>query len=184
MHFTPVASERSRALHRTSTRIKNSTKPTFIHQMPTFYRCPQCGEFFARIGKHGAEHRISCCGQELTALIVHAADDALAQQHLPFMTISGGFEANTLSVTVGTPPHPMEPDHHLEWIFVYTFQGGQFKFLQPNALPEATFALAGEDAYVYCDRPVCKGRQCKFNCKRGFVAYTWCNQHGLWQYAF
>lgn len=167
-----------------STRIKNSTKPQFIQHEPHFYRCSCCGQVLVQICSENQGATIQCCGEILHALSAHSASDALAEQHLPTMTISGGFESNTLTVNVGAPPHPMSTEHHLEWIYIYTFQGGQFQFLRPGALPEATFALAGNDAYVYCDRPVCKGNRCKFNCKRGFTAYSWCNQHGLWKLSF
>lgn len=179
-----TASGRSSTSLKTSTRIKNSTKPSFVQRAPTFYHCPQCGEFLVKITSGSDSVQICCCGQPLPALTPQKASDLLAEHHLPVMTISGGFESNTLTVNVGAAPHPMDEEHYLAWIYVYTFQGGQFKFLRPGDLPEATFALAGNDAYVYCDRPVCKGSQCKFNCKRGFTAYCWCNQHGLWQLSF
>lgn len=169
---------------KTSTRIKNSTKPSFIQPEPTFYRCPQCGQVLVTVNTHNDSTQIHCCGRALSALLAHTASDALAEQHLPLMTISGGFESNTLTVNVGASPHPMEENHRLDWIYLYTFEGGQFKFLRPADLPEARFALAGSDAYVYCDRPVCKGSKCKFNCKRGFTAWCWCNQHGLWKVSF
>jgi len=177
-------SGRAPAALKTSTRIKNSTKPSFIQREPTFYRCPQCGQVFVTVNTRSDDTQIHCCGTALSALIAHTASDALAEQHLPLMTISGGFESNTLTVNVGASPHPMEESHHLDWIYLYTFEGGQFKFLRPTDLPEARFALAGNDAYVYCDRPVCKGSKCKFNCKRGFTAWCWCNQHGLWKVSF
>lgn len=178
------ASGNTRPALRTSTRIKNSTKPSFLQSEPTFYHCPGCGQFLVTINTGFDSPQIQCCGATLSALIAHSASDALAEQHLPMMTISGGFEANTLRVNVGDSPHPMTQEHQLTWIYIYTFEGGQFKFLRPGDEPEATFALAGNDAYVYCDRPVCKGNKCKFNCKRGFTAYSWCNQHGLWRHAF
>lgn len=169
---------------KTSTRIKNSTKPSFIERAPIFYRCPDCGQFLVSISAGNEGTTIQCCGNTLSVLIAHDASDALAEEHLPVMVISGGFESNTLTVNVGASPHPMEPEHNLAWIYIYTFQGGQFTFLRPGELPVATFALAGNDAYVYCDRPVCKGNRCKFNCKRGFTAWCWCNQHGLWKQSF
>lgn len=171
----------NRASGKTSTRIKNSTKPSFIQREPTFYHCLCCGQFLVTIGSGSESTTMQCCGHTLSALAAHDASDALAEEHLPMMTISGGFDSNALTVNVGASPHPMEAAHHLAWIYIYTFQGGQFTFLLPGELPEATFALAGKDAYVYCDRPVCKGNRCKFSCKRGFTAYCWCNQHGLWK---
>lgn len=175
---------KARSSVRTSTRIKNSTKPWFIQHEPIFYHCSHCGQFLVQVGNNNATMQLYCCGEEIPALIPQNIDSLLATEHLPQMTISGGFESNTLSVNVGSSPHPMTQEHHLTWIYIYTFQGGQFKFLQPGDMPEATFALAEKDAYVYCDRPVCKGSKCKFNCKRGFTAYCWCNQHGLWKISF
>jgi superoxide reductase len=169
---------------KTSTRIKNSTKPSFIQREPTFYHCSSCGQFHVSLNSGNPCATIQCCGSNLPALTAYSASDAQAEQHLPLMEISGGFESNTLTVKVGASPHPMETEHHLAWIYIYTFQGGQFKFLQPGDSPEAIFALSGKDAYVYCDRPVCKGNRCKFNCKRGFTAFSWCNQHGLWKCSF
>lgn len=34
----------------------------------------------------------------------------------------------------------------------------------------AVFALAGEDAYAYCDKDPCE--MCSFRCKNGFVLYA------------
>ena len=44
-------------------------------------------------------------------------------------------------------------------------------------------ALADEDAYVYCDREVCRmGHEyCQFECKRGMVLYAHCTVHGLFR---
>ncbi|MCZ9147238.1 desulfoferrodoxin family protein [Escherichia albertii] len=179
-------SERVPSFFKVSTRIKNSTKPAFIQREPVFYHCSHCGQFFIQPGNNNNEMQHRCCSE--TMEILHAkntdTDTPLAKEHRPQMTISGGFESNTLSVCTGMPPHSMTEEHHLAWIYIYTFQGGQFKFLQPGDIPEATFALAEKDAYVYCDRRLCKGSKCKFNCKRGFTAYCWCNQHGLWKLTY
>jgi len=112
-----------------------------------------------------------------------AGDDnaLLAAEHRPHLVVTGGFDANQIQVKVGEPPHPMNATHAVEWIYLHTFQGGQIKFINGLTTPTATFALADEDAYVFCDRPVCLGRRCKFNCKKGFTAYAYCNRDGLWR---
>ncbi|WP_192458181.1 desulfoferrodoxin family protein [Musicola keenii] len=171
---------------RRSTRIRNSTKPAFNTPAPAFYRCDHCHRLVIAVQPTSPLScaSFSCCGAPMTALALQDADSPLAALHQPHMKVSGGFDANVLSVTVGEPLHPMAVEHHLEWIYLYTFQGGQLKFLKPGGKPGATFSLADDDAYVYCDRPVCKGSRCKFNCKRGFSAFCYCSQHGLWQCAF
>ncbi|CPR17209.1 desulfoferrodoxin family protein [Brenneria goodwinii] len=170
--------------HKTSTRVRNSTKPTFSTAAPAFYRCSRCRRLLVQQFAGQGTLSIICCGEPMVELKPHEPTDAAAEQHLPAMVVSGGFESNALSVTVGAPPHPMDGEHHLEWIYLYTFQGGQIKFIAPGDKPSAIFSLAESDAYVYCDRAVCKGNQCKFNCKRGFTAYAYCNRHGLWKNTF
>lgn len=174
----------NRPAHKISTRIANSSKPTFAVAEPVFYRCPRCARLFVQTRAGDGAALLRCCGETLYPLTPRDAADQEAARHLPVMVVSGGFESNALAVSVGEPPHPMTPEHHLEWIYLYTFQGGQLKFLAPGEPAAATFALAEKDAYVYCDRPVCKGSRCKFNCKRGFTAYAYCNRHGLWSARF
>ncbi|WJV61131.1 desulfoferrodoxin family protein [Pectobacteriaceae bacterium CE70] len=166
------------------TRIRNSTKPGFIVPEPIFYRCGQCRRLVVQTTLSEAATPVSCCGTPMSQLVAQEADSSLAGIHRITMVVSGGFDSNALSVTVGEPPHPMETGHYLEWIYLYTFQGGQIKFMLPGDLPSALFSLAEKDAYVYCDRAVCKGKRCKFNCKRGFCAFCYCSQHGLWRSAF
>lgn len=175
---------RTGAGHKTSTRIKNSTKPTFSAAAPLFYRCARCRRLMVQPFAGDGALSLACCGEAMSELTPRSPTDAEAGQHLPAMVVSGGFDSNALSVTVGLPPHPMENDHHLEWIYLYTFQGGQIKFIAPGDRAAAIFSLAEKDAYVYCDRTICKGSQCKFNCKRGFIAYAYCNRHGLWKNVF
>ena len=77
----------------------------------------------------------------------------------------------------------MTGDHRIEWIYVYDFQGGQFKYLPQGLSSRANFAFADEDAYAYCDRPICRmGREhCQFQCKRGLIFYAYCSMHGLFK---
>lgn len=56
------------------------------------------------------------------------------------------------------------------WVALKTFTGMQVKYVLPKKRPQVLFALADEDAYVYCDKDPCL--ECIFMCKRGFVAYA------------
>lgn len=110
----------------------------------------------------------------------------LSQEHQLDYTVFGGFQHNTIRVAVGEGTHPMNAGHHIEWIYLYTYQGGQMKYLPLKGPSSALFSLAEEDAYVYCDRPVCRmgWEHCQFQCKRGHIAYAYCNEHGLYRLAF
>lgn len=184
-------------ISRVNTRIKNSTKPAFVTREPQFYQCEHCHRLLINesiIGDNQPSNEIDirCCNALMTKLIAHAASDDQAIEHQVSMAISGGFDANVITIQVGEPAHPMLADHSLQWIYLHTFQGGQIKFIPPGKTSAtdkrsvdnkaiAIFALSDNDAYVYCDRRECKGNKCKFNCKRGFTAYAYCNLHGLWK---
>ncbi|NLI94116.1 MAG: desulfoferrodoxin [Peptococcaceae bacterium] len=165
---------------KTKTRSKNSIRPRFLSAEPVFYRCRQCGNLIIYSKKQVTSPQLVCCDQPMEELIPDMPGFPV-QEHLPVITISGGFESNIITVNVGEIPHPMEENHHVEWIYLRTFQGGQLKYLEPGQKPETIFGLTEADAYVYCDRPVCKmGKaHCMFNCKRGFTAYAFCNLHGF-----
>lgn len=84
--------------------------------------------------------------------------DAAQEKHVPAITRDG----DTLSVQVGSVPHPMAEDHYIQWIAVVT--GGQtvIKYLKPGDEPKKTFNIT---------------------CKSGTV-YEFCNKHGLWKAEF
>ena len=150
-----------------------------MQQETRFFSCPQCRNLVT-LGK-GSEVRISCCGEPAVELIAHAPD-ASGAAHLPQITFTGGYTANAARISIGTPLHPMSEEHHLEWIYLQTVQGGQFKYLKAGDEPVVSFALTDKDGYAYCDRQIClMGTQCKFKCKQGFTAYACCNLHGLWK---
>lgn len=161
-------------------RHKNSTKPSFVVVPPHFYLCGYCQRLLIDPMIIRSTSSPTCCGVPMTLLTVQNADT----EHLLHMTVSGGFERNSLTINIGEPAHPMQPEHHISWIYLYSFQGGQLKCLAPDDSSTVTFALAEKDAYVYCDRAICKGSHCKFNCKRGFSVWAYCNQHGLFYNCF
>jgi len=169
-------------LQRTDIRPGISSQPKFKSVEPNFFSCPRCGNLFIKQRAGDKKFSLVCCGQSLSELLPSETESFKAK-HLPVITISGGFSANAATVKVGEKLHPTTQKHHIEWIYLHTFQGGQLKFLKAGEEPVVIFSLAGEDAYVYCDRPVCKVGvgHCMFNCKHGFTAYAFCKQHGLWK---
>jgi hypothetical protein len=65
----------------------------------------------------------------------------------------------------------------IEWIYLKTFTGGQLKYVTNAQKTSFVFALADEDAYVYCDEDPCL--ECIFGCKRGFEIYVHIKEKGL-----
>ena len=117
-----------------------------------FYICKHCGNIIGMIHSSGVP--VVCCGEPMVPLAPNTVD-ASQEKHLPVMKVEG----DRVTVTVGSVAHPMLPEHHIEWIYLQTEQGGQRKCLQAGDAPEAVFALAN-------DKPV--------------AAYAYCNLHGLW----
>ncbi len=79
--------------------------------------------------------------------------------------INGGFNNNCIIVTWDdTSEHPVE------WVLMKTFTGTQMKYALPKKRNRMVFALADEDAFVYCNKEPCV--ECGFRCKNGFVLYA------------
>lgn len=117
-----------------------------------FYRCNICGNIVGMIHDGGGE--LVCCGQPMELLNANTTDGA-KEKHVPVCELDG----DTLKVTVGSVPHPMTPEHYIQWIMVN--QGGktQRTELTPEDEPKACF---------------------KIDPKEPFTVFEYCNLHGLW----
>jgi len=96
-----------------------------------------------------------CCGENMTELVPNTVD-ASAEKHLPVVTVSG----DSISVQIGSAPHPMEGAHHISFAYVETEGGGQRKCLKVGEAPKVTFSFLD-------DKPL--------------AVYAYCNLHGLWK---
>lgn len=170
--------ERHQRLQLKRQKILNK-RPPVISGEPKFFICSNCHNLVIQENATYMDTCFTCCGQKMSELIPKS-DGELSEKHLPVLTFTGGISAeHAANVEIGSSPHPMSEEHRIEWIYLRTAQGGQFKRLTVNRFPSASFALTDEDAYAYCNRKVCKN--CVFHCKRDFAAYAYCNQHGLWK---
>ncbi len=166
-----------------STRCRISHRPSYQTEEPAFYRCDTCGSLIVLNippNSQAAPPHISCCGKEMRRLAV-CKDQEILKEHTMAFTVFGGFEKNAVRISVDGNLHPMRGAHRIEWMYLRTYQGGILKYLPEGTRSFANFALGDEDAYVYCDRDVCRmGREhCQFVCKRGNIAYAYCSRHGL-----
>lgn len=121
--------------------------------MVEFYRCELCGNMVALIKKGGGT--LVCCGQNMTKLEANSTD-AATEKHVPVVSREGG----KIKVTVGSAPHPMLPEHHIEWIALVTDDEVELKYLKPGEEPQAEFAEVPSG-----------------------TVYAYCNLHGLWKAA-
>ncbi len=117
-----------------------------------FFICRHCGNIITMM--HNAGVPVVCCGEKMEALVPNSTE-AAGEKHLPVVTLKDG----AVYVNVGSVNHPMLDEHFIEWIYLETENGGQFKYITLGEAPEAVFAIGG-------DKPV--------------AAYAYCNLHGLW----
>jgi len=169
--------------YKTNCRI--SHRPVYRTEEPVFFRCPVCGSVIVKhIPKDGiqSDNEILCCGTKMIKLEL-TQDPQLKKEHEMAFAVFGGFFKNTIRLTVDDGMHPMDDDHHIEWMYLRTYQGGQIKYLPLHRSSAAMFMMAEEDSYVYCNREVCRmgWEHCQFQCKRLNIGYAYCNKHGLFR---
>ncbi|MEG1501062.1 MAG: desulfoferrodoxin family protein [Clostridiales bacterium] len=119
-----------------------------------FLICKHCGNIVGLI--HNAGVKIQCCGQAMEELIPNTTE-ASQEKHLPVAEIKN----NLVKVQIGSQPHPMTEEHHIEWVYLQSTQGGQRKCLASQGKPEVVFALTEND--------------------KAEAIYAYCNLHGLWK---
>ena len=118
-----------------------------------FFMCKHCGNMIGLIKDQGVP--MICCGEKMTELVPNTVE-ASREKHLPDVIVSG----DSVSVQIGSAPHPMEEAHHIAFVYVETECGGQRKCLKVGEEPKLTFCFAN-------DKPI--------------AVYAYCNLHGLWK---
>jgi len=118
-----------------------------------FFICKRCGNMLGLIEDKGIP--VVCCGEKMSELIPNAVE-ASTEKHIPVVTASG----DSISVQVGSVPHPMEEAHLISFVYVQTERGGQRKSLKAGEEPKVSFSFID-------DKPV--------------AVYAYCNLHGLWK---
>lgn len=111
-------------------------------------------------------------GEPTCAPIALACEADLPQGCELDYQINGGFNNNCIIVTWDDTA-----EHRLEWVMMKTFTGAQMKYALPKKRNRMVFALADEDAFVYCNKEPCV--ECGFRCKNGFVLYAGFKDFGV-----
>jgi superoxide reductase len=116
------------------------------------YKCNVCGNIVTVL--HTGVGQLVCCGQPMELLVEKTKDEGL-EKHVPVIEkIETG-----VKVKVGSVPHPMEPEHFIEWIEIMANDKVYRQFLKPGVPPEVEFAVKAEK----------------------IQAREYCNVHGLWR---
>ena len=104
----------------------------------------------------GQKNVENCPGKDCVLLDSRKAEGA-GEKHLPEVERDG----KHIMVKVGSVLHPMTEEHSIEWIYLETQKGGQFRKLCPDGEPVAEFIVAQDDEAI--------------------AVYAYCNLHGFWK---
>jgi len=115
------------------------------------YKCQSCGHIIKIV--HAGIGNLVCCGKPMVKMVEKTADVG-KEKHVPVVEKT----ANGILVKVGSVPHPMETEHHIEWIEVRHGDHVYVKGLKAGEKPEAEFCVLTTDVKVR----------------------EYCNVHGLW----
>lgn len=118
-----------------------------------FFICKHCGNLVGMVLNHNVP--LSCCGEQMTELVPNTVE-ASAEKHLPQVVVDG----DTITVSVGSVLHPMLEEHHIQFVYIETENGGQRKSLKIGEDPIVKFSLV-DDKLI--------------------AVYEYCNLHGLWK---
>jgi len=110
------------------------------------YKCNLCGNIVEIL--HPGAGALVCCNEKM-ALLVENTVDASKEKHVPVIE----FGADSITVKVGSVPHPMEAAHYIEWIELIADGKVYRQNLQPGMAPEATFPVIAKQvtAREYCN---------------------------------
>lgn len=122
-------------------------------KMSGIYKCEICGNIVEVV--HSGAGTLVCCNKPMKNFEENSVDAAV-EKHVPVIERIGD---NSVAVKVGSVEHPMLPEHHIEWIEVFTEDKIYRKYLNPDGKPEAVFSIDDEITY----------------------ARAYCNLHGLWK---
>lgn len=113
-----------------------------------------------------------CCNERIEPLKTKAPSEVSNEVLIDYKII-GGYNENVVEVFWKIKKEAVS----VEWIYLKTFTGGQLKYVTNPKKTSFVFAMADEDAYVYCDEDPCL--ECTFRCKRGFEIYVQIKGQGL-----
>lgn len=118
-----------------------------------FFRCKHCGNLVGLLKDGGVP--MICCGEAMEELQPNTVE-AATEKHIPVVSVNDC----VVHSKIGSVPHPMTEEHHIEFIYLQTENGGQKKCLNIGTKAQAMFT-------VMEDKPL--------------EVFAFCNLHGLWK---
>lgn len=152
-------------------RSRATTKPKVVCPQIAFYRCDKC-QTIVQLVESGDDMQLTCCNTFMHRLQEKEAGGVSLKVDIDYK-IMGGYNKNVVEVFW----REKDEDTVVKWICLKTFTGNQIKYVTEHQKKSFVFALADEDAYVYCDEDPCI--ECTFRCKRGFEIYAYVQMVGL-----
>lgn len=119
------------------------------------YKCNVCGNIIEVVIPGDGE--LVCCGQPMVKLNANTTD-AAQEKHVPFFVKKD----EELEVRVGSAPHPMVPEHYIQFIEAVSADEKYVKRKYLNPGEDPIFVLRGYDI-------------------GSLTAKEYCNLHGLWE---
>lgn len=116
------------------------------------YKCEVCGNIVEVL--HEGMGELVCCNQPMKLMSENSVD-AAQEKHVPIIEKT----VNGIIINVGSVPHPMLEEHHIEWIELIADGAVCRQFLKPGEKPEAIFKIDAQN----------------------ITAREYCNLHGLWK---
>ena len=121
-------------------------------ELSQVYRCRVCGNMAEMV--HAGAGSMVCCGEPMELMTEKNADTGM-EKHVPVIEKDG----STITVKVGSIPHPMEEKHYIALIELLADGKVYRQFLKPGDEPKAVFCLQADQV----------------------TAREWCTVHGLWK---
>ena len=106
----------------------------------TLYKCDICGNQICMVEDSGVVP--SCCREDMRHIRANT-QDAAREKHIPDIERRG----RRVHIAIGSEPHPMTGDHHIEWIVLLTARGLYCRGLTAGDAPGAEFTVPEDDRF-------------------------------------
>lgn len=121
-------------------------------KMSPLYQCAVCKRIVAEI--QAGDGVLICHDQPMIEIVAQSHNEG-EEKHLPVIEVT----EQSITVKIGSIPHPMTPEHYIEWIEIMVDGKNCKQLLSPTDQPLAIFPVSGQS----------------------ITARAYCNIHGLWQ---
>ena len=110
------------------------------------YKCEVCGNVVEKIYDGGGV--LVCCGQDMVLQEINV-EETTYDKHIPVVEET----ENEIKIQIGSELHPMENDHHIEWIALVTPKGIIRRKIQVGEEPKVIFGKMTDEyaIYAYCN---------------------------------